>query len=133
MYLSWLWSVVFFSTSLILCHSHLFLTRLLTFGILFSAAVNAEVVAEPLIFSISILTSFNFVLRIVLVAKLEILGILSSIFLILELYSVFLTTSFLATLYFYLNQQEQVRIYQYLICLLYFLNCLNYSATFLIY
>ena len=37
-------------------------------------------------------------LRIVLVAKLVISGILSSIFLILALYSVFLTTSFFTTL-----------------------------------
>ena len=54
--------------------------------------------AKPLILGISALTSFIFVLRIVLVAKLVILGILSSIFLILTLYSVFLTTSFFTTL-----------------------------------
>ena len=54
-----------------------FLTRLLTFGILISTAVNAELVAKPLILSISVLTSFVFVLRIVLVAKLVISGIFS--------------------------------------------------------
>ena len=54
--------------------------------------------AKPLILGISALTSFIFVLRIVLVAKLVISGILSSIFLILALYSVFLTTSFFTTL-----------------------------------
>ena len=72
---------------------------MLTFGILFSTAVNAEVVAKPLILGISVLTSFIFVLRIVLVAKLLISGILSSIFFILASYSVFLTTSFLTTLF----------------------------------
>ena len=53
-----------------------FLIMFITFGILFSKAVNAEVVAKPLIFSISVLTSFIFELRIVLVAKLAISGIL---------------------------------------------------------
>ena len=75
-----------------------FLTRLLTLGILFSAAVRAVLVAKLLILGISTLTSFILVLRIVLVAKLVISGILSSIFLILALYSVFLTTSFFTTL-----------------------------------
>ena len=64
----------------------------------FSTAVNAEVVAKPLILGISVLISFIFVSRIVLVATLVISGILSSIFFILTLYSVFLTTSFLTTL-----------------------------------
>ena len=44
------------------------------------------------------LTSFIFVLRLLLVAKLQISGILSSIFFILASYSVFLTTSLLTTL-----------------------------------
>ena len=70
------------------------LTRLLTFGILFSTAVNAEVVEKPLILGISVLTSFILVFRILLVAKLVILAISSSIFLILALYSVFLETPF---------------------------------------
>ena len=74
------------------------MTRLLTFGILFSTAVNAEIVAKPLILGISILTSFIFVLRIVLEATLVISGILSSILFILALYSAFLTTSCLTTL-----------------------------------
>ena len=85
-----------------MCHSQFFLTRLLTFGILFSTAVNAEVVAKPLILGISVLTSFIFVLFLYfcnsLVAKLVIPSILSSIFLILALYAVFLTTSFLTVL-----------------------------------
>ena len=71
---------------------------MLTLGILFSTAVNAEVVAKPLIRGISVLTSSIFVLRIVLVAKLVISGVLSSIFLILALHSVFLTISFFTTL-----------------------------------
>ena len=74
------------------------MTRLLTFGITFSTAVNVEVVAILLILDISALTSFIFVLRIVLVPKLVILAISSSIFLILALYSVFLTNSFFTTL-----------------------------------
>ena len=74
------------------------MTRLLTFGILFSTAVNVEVVAKPLILVISALTSFIFVLRTVLVVKLVISGILSLIFFTLALYSVFLTTSFSTTL-----------------------------------
>ena len=72
--------------------------RLLVLGILFSTAVNAEVVAKPLILGILALNSFNFVLKIVLVAKLLISGILSSIFLIFALYSIFLTTSVFTTL-----------------------------------
>ena len=95
-------------------------------------AVNA-VNAKPLVLSISVLTSFTFVLRTVLVAKFVISSILSSIFLILALYSVFLTTSFLLHYLVYLNQREQVVIYQYLIYLPYYLNCLNYSVNFLIY
>ena len=53
-----------------------FFTKLLTLGILFSTALGA-------ILGISSLTSLTLVLRVVLVAKLEISGILSSIFFIL--------------------------------------------------
>ena len=74
------------------------MTRLLIFGILFSTTVNAKVVAKSLILGISVLTSSIFILRIVLVAKLLISGILSLIFFILALSSVFSTTSFLITL-----------------------------------
>ena len=66
-----------------------FLTRLLKVGVIFSTAVNEEVVAKPLILVISDLTSFIFVLRIVLVAKLVISSILPSIFLILALHLIF--------------------------------------------
>ena len=74
------------------------MTKLVILGILFFTAVNAEVVAKPVILGISFSTSFNFVLRIVLVVKLLISGILSSIFFLWALYSVFLTTSFWTTL-----------------------------------
>ena len=73
------------------------IVSLLTLGILFSTAVNTEVVAKLVILGISVLTSFIFVLRIVLVAKWLISGISSSI-LIFALYSGFLKTSFLTTL-----------------------------------
>ena len=49
------------------------------------------------ILSISFLTSFILELRVVLVAKSVIPGILSSIFLVLALYASFLTTSFFNT------------------------------------
>ena len=77
----------------------IFFIRLLTFGILFSTAVNPEVVAKPLMHGISVLTSFVFVLKIVLVAKSVISCILSLTFFILVLFSVFVTTSFLTTLF----------------------------------
>ena len=96
------------------------MTKLLSLGTLFSPSVRAVVVAKLLILDVSPLTSFILALRIVLVAKLIITGVLSSKFFIVALYTSFLT------LLFYLNQQEQVLIYQYLIYLLYFLNCLNY-------
>ena len=98
-------------------HNLFFLTKLLILGILFSTAVNAEIVAKPLILGtlfsaavneedvaqpailgISFLTSFIFVLRLLLGAKLLIFSILSSISFILASYSVFLTTSLLSTL-----------------------------------
>ena len=60
----------------------------------------------------SILTSFILALRLVLVAKLVISGILSSIFFILALYTSFLTISFLLHHLGYLNQQEQVLTHQ---------------------
>ena len=77
------------------------------------------------ILGISFLTSFVLALRVVLIAKVLISGILSSIVFTLALYIFFLTTSFLLHQLVYLNQQEQVLIYQHLIYLLYFSNCLN--------
>ena len=124
-----------------------FLTKLLTLNISFSTAVRAAVaklvilgistsasfvlalrkalVAMLAVLGISPLTSFILALRVVLVAKLVISGVLSSIFLILGLRTSFLTTSFLLHHLVYLNEQEQVLIYQHLIYLLYFSNCLN--------
>ena len=61
-YLSWLWSVIFFSILLNFvnfCVS--FLTKLLKLGILCSTAVNAEVVAKPLM--LSILFSISLILE----------------------------------------------------------------------
>ena len=115
-YLSWLWSVFFFSNSLI-CVIIRFLNKLLTLGILFSTAVRALIVARLVILGISPLTSFILELRVVLVAKSVILDISpltsfilalrealvatlvisdisSSMFITLALYTSFLNTSF---------------------------------------
>ena len=74
-----------------MCHSQRFLTRLLTSGISFSTALRA---VSKLV-SDSALTSFILALRIVIVTKLVVTGILSSIFFI---FSLFLTISFFTTL-----------------------------------
>ena len=50
--MSLLWSVIFLQSSPIFVSWAVFLTKLLTLGVLFSAAVNVEVVTEPLIFGI---------------------------------------------------------------------------------
>ena len=64
-----------------------------TLGILFSTAVRAVVVAKLVTLGILFLTSFILALKAVaVVVKLMISGILSSIFLILTLYTFFLTT-----------------------------------------
>ena len=47
-----IWSVSFFSVSVIFVLQSIFLTKLLTLGILFSTTVNAEVVTKPLILGI---------------------------------------------------------------------------------
>ena len=107
-----------------LCVIGTFLAILLTLGILFSTAVRAVVVATLVILCISPLTSFILALREALVANFVISGILSSLFFILALYISLLTTPFF-TASLYLNQQEQVLIYQHLIYLLCFSNCLN--------
>ena len=62
---------------------------LLYSGILFSTAVRAVVVAKFVMLVILLLTSFILASRVVLVAKLVISGILSSLFLILVLYKFF--------------------------------------------
>ena len=94
-----------------------FLTKLLTLGILFSTSARVAVVAKLVMLGILPLFSFVLALRAEVVAKLVISGILSSIFLILALYTSLLTTSFLLHHLVYLNKQEQVLIYQYLIYL----------------
>ena len=62
------------------------MTRLLTLGTLFSTVVRAAVVANLVILGLSPLTSFILALRVVLVDKLAISGILSTIFFTLALY-----------------------------------------------
>ena len=101
------------------------MTKLLTLGILFPTVVRTAVVAKLVILGISYLTSFILALRIVLIAKLIMSGMLSSIYLILALYTSFLTTTFLLHHVVSLNQPEKVLIYQHLIYLLYFWNLLN--------
>ena len=89
-YLSWLWSVSFFSISLIfVLQSVFFVTRLLTLDILFSTAVRYALVAQWVILGISYLISFIWELRVALVAKLVISGILYSIFFHLSIIYIF--------------------------------------------
>ena len=70
----------FLSNSINFCVIVSFLTKLLTLGILFSTALRV-VLARLVILGISPLTSFILALRVVLIAKLVISGLLSSIFL----------------------------------------------------
>ena len=66
----------FFSVSLIFVLWSVFLTKLVTSGILFSTAVRAAVAAKLVILGIFFLNSFVLALRAVVVAKSVILGIL---------------------------------------------------------
>ena len=115
------------------------MTKLLTLCISFLTALRAVLVAKLVILVISPLNSYILPSKVVLVATLQISGILSSIFFILALYTSFLTTSFLQHHLIFLNRQEQVNslsasnlstllfklpklggnflVYQYLICL----------------
>ena len=68
------------------------------FLISFVLALREVVIAKLEVLGISFLTSFILALRVVLVAELVISGILSSIFLIVALYTSFLTTSFTISL-----------------------------------
>ena len=95
--------------------------------------VRVAIRAKSLILCVLFLILFVLELRVVIDAKLVISGILSSILLILALYTSFSTTLFLRLHLVYLNQHEQVLIYQHRIYLIYFLNCLNYVAHFSIY
>ena len=140
-YLSWS-VIILFSVSQIFVLWSGFLTKLLTLGILFSTPVRAVVVAKLVILGILFLTSFILALKaVVIVAKLVILGISflasfilavrvvlvaslvsgisSSIFVVLALYTSFLTISFLLHHLVYLNQQKQVLSYQHLVYLLF--------------
>ena len=63
----------------------------------FILALKAAVVANLVILGISFLTSFILVLRQALAAMLATSGILSSIFLMLAIYTYFLRTSFFTT------------------------------------
>ena len=84
-----LWSAILFSTAV----RTVVVAKLIILCILFLAsfilALRAEVVAKLVILGISFLTSFILASRVVLVAKLVISGILSSLFLILVLYTIF--------------------------------------------
>ena len=114
-----------------MCYSKFFLTKLLSLGVSFSTAIKVEVVAKLLVFGILPLISFILVLGEALVAKLVILTILTLTPFILALTEaleakwvmtgILSSISFLTTGFFllphllYLNQQEQVLIFQYLI------------------
>ena len=76
------------------------------------------------------MTSFILALRVVLAAKLLISGTLSSIFLILALYTSFLTTSFFTTLFSLLKSTETGTNLQHLIYLFSF-QILELVGTFL--
>ena len=71
------------------CVMSRFLTKLLTLGILFSTAVTAVLLFKLVILGISPLTSIFIAFKEALVAKFVISGILSSIFLILVIYTSF--------------------------------------------
>ena len=132
-----------------------FLTKLLTLGISFSTAVTAAAIVAKLVIGILFLNSFilalrevvvaklmildslllnSFILplRVVLVAKLVISGILSSIFLILELYTSFLTL-FFTTILSLLKSKGIGTNLSASNYLLHFSNCLNHLVHFFIY
>ena len=87
---------------------YIFLPRSLTLGILFSTVIRATVLTKLVILGISFLNSFILAFREVLVAKLLISSILSSIFLIWALYKSSLTTFVFLDHLVYLNHQEQI-------------------------
>ena len=101
---------------------------------MFSAAVRAmAVIATLVILATLLLTSFILALGLALVAKLVISGILSSIFLILVIYTSFSTTSCFTTSLSLLKSTAAGSNLPTLFYLLYFWNCLNYFVHFLIY
>ena len=129
-----------------------FLTKLLTLAILFSKALRTVILAKLVILGIffnliyfsitssssiqvwkidiSFLTSFILALRVVLAAKLLISGMISSICLVLALYTSFLTTSFFTTLFSLLKSTETGTNLQHLIYLFSF-QILELVGTFL--
>ena len=76
----------------------------------FILALREALVAKLVTLGVLPLATFPLALREALVAKLVISDVISSIFLILALYTSFLITSFLLHHLVYLNQQEQVLI-----------------------
>ena len=120
-----------------------FFTKLLILGILFSTVVNAAFVAKPLMLGILPSISVILVLQSVFLTRPLVSGILfynlvlSASYLVFNTnalvsilftlatnlsHTVFLTTLFLLHQLVYLNQQEQILSYQYLICLSQFLD-----------
>ena len=97
--LSWLWSVIFFSFSLIFVLYSVSLTKLLTFTILFSTTLREILVANLVLTGVLPLISFILALTVVLVAKLLILGILSSTFSYLSIIYIFSNN----TIFYYLT------------------------------
>ena len=134
------------------CVTVSFLTKLLVLGILFSKALRTVILAKLVILGIffnliyfsitssssiqvwkidiSFLTSFILALRVVLAAKLLISGMISSICLVLALYTSFLTTSFFTTLFSLLKSTETGTNLQHLIYLFSF-QILELVGTFL--
>ena len=111
--------------------------RLIILGILFLTsfifALKAVVVAKFVMLCISFLTLFIYALRVILVAKLVISGILSSIFLILALYTSFLTTSvFNVSLSLLKSTGTGANLSKSNLCILLF-KLLKLVGTFLIY
>ena len=89
--------------------------------------------SQLLILGISPLTSFILALRVVSVTKLVVSGILPSIFLILALYTSFLTTSFFTALLRLLKSTGTGANLSISNLSDYFFNCLNHLVIFLIY
>ena len=89
--------------------------------------------ANLAILGISLLTSFILALSVLSVAKLVISGAVSSICFVLALYTTFLAASYFTTLLRLLQSTGTLLVYQYLIYLLYFLNCLNLLVHFSTY
>ena len=58
-YLSWIWSVIFFSVSLLFVLWSAFMTKLLTSDISFSTAINPVVVGKSLILGILLSITVN--------------------------------------------------------------------------